>query len=434
MSDQLGSVGTTTNGKHPVADAQPTSAGGQIERPYNPQSVDERLEALMQTIRKWDWRSGSVEPDPPSISEPGETSGSAQISSAPTDDRGGPDVGVVPPPPAAADALTLVDPLPRHAKAAPLLAQPTDATVPSPAPPPPAAPQEPPTLIVAAPVQESPVVGSHEIPSTTAAEPVPTEQPDASLPSVLPPPPASPQDPPTLILAASVREPASPLASHETPPAAVGLQPDSAPGVEPHPEVLDTKNRSRIKVVLICIAALVVLLLIIGGIRLLSDKNQGSGPSEPPATTAVTRPTTHTASSVAQAPLPIPSAAMTQYEQYAGTLNEANTTATKALTSGGDALTTAEVVPVANIYATALNTYSLELAYITWPASLQSAVKADQAQLVITASYLKSIGAVSPTGLNSWLAQLKAQATTTETLDNALRQQLDLPKTTAFPT
>ena len=65
---------------------------------------------------------------------------------------------------------------------------------------------------------------------------------------------------------------------------------------------------------------------------------------------------------------------------------------------------------------------------------LETAVKADQAQLVITAAYLKSIGAVSATGLNSWLAQLKAQATTTETLDNALRQELDLPKTTTFPT
>jgi hypothetical protein len=89
---------------------------------------------------------------------------------------------------------------------------------------------------------------------------------------------------------------------------------------------------------------------------------------------------------------------------------------------------------VAAIYSTALNTYSLALSYIQWPVALQAAVKADQAQLVITASYLKSIDAVSPTGLNSWLAQLKAQATTTETMDNALREELDLPKTTAFPT
>ena len=115
-------------------------------------------------------------------------------------------------------------------------------------------------------------------------------------------------------------------------------------------------------------------------------------------------------------------------------MNEANITATKALTGNKAALTPAEVVPVATIYGTDLNTYSLELAYIKWPASLETAVKADQAQLVIMAAYLKAVGSVSPTGLNSWLAQLKAQATTTETLDNALRQELDLPKTTAFPT
>jgi len=433
MSDQLGSIGTTTNGNHPATDAQPTSAG-QIALPYSSQSVDDRLEALMQAIRTWDWRSGSVEPGPPSINEPGETLGSARISSAPTGDREGPDIGTVPPPPAAADAQILIDPTPRHAKAVPLLAEPPHAAVPSSAPPPPAAPPDPPTLIVVAPVQESPVVGSREIPSTTAAAPVPTEQPDAPVLSVLPAPPATTQDPPTLIVAAPVLVPPAALGSHEAPTAAVGLQPAVAPGAEPHPEILGTKSRSRIKIVLLCIAALVVLLLIIGGIRLLSDKNQGSGPSDPPPTTAVTRPTTHTAASVNQAPLPIPSAALTQYEQYAGTLNEANTTAAKTLAGSGAALTTAEVVPVANIYATALNTYSIELAYITWPASLQTAVKADQAQLVITASYLKSIGAVSPTGLDSWLAQLKAQATTTETLDNALRQELDLPKTTAFPT
>ena len=135
-----------------------------------------------------------------------------------------------------------------------------------------------------------------------------------------------------------------------------------------------------------------------------------------------------------QPPLPIPSAELTQYEQYAQTLQEANTTATKSLTGSGAARTPAEVVPVATIYATALNTYSLELAYIKWPASLQTAVKADQGQLVILAAYLKSIDAVSPTGFDSWLAQMKAQATTTESLDNALRQELDLSKTTAFPT
>ena len=194
------------------------------------------------------------------------------------------------------------------------------------------------------------------------------------------------------------------------------------------------RGADGIRVVLLCIAALVVVLLIIGAIRLFSGKSQGSGPSEPPPTTVVTTTTSHTAASVDQAPLPIPSAELTQYEQYAQSLNAANITATKALTGKNAALTTTDVVPVATIYGTDLNTYSLELAFIEyWPASLETTVKADQAQLVIMAAYLKAVGSVSPTGLNSWLAELKAQASTTESLDNALRQELDLPKTTVFP-
>jgi hypothetical protein len=439
VSEQSGSLGTTTNGKHPIADTEPTSVGDQSAQLFSAQSVDERLEALMQTIRTWDWRSPSAEENPPSVSEPDEPLASAQISSAPTRDHKGPDVSpVVPPRPAAPNVQNpptpnvqnLIDSTPRHARVNPLRAEQPDAAIPSPVPPPPEAPQDPPTLISAAPLQEAAVV----TPLVTAVAPVPTEQRDATAPSVLPSPPEARPDPPTLIVAAPVDESATVLGTHEPPSTAGVFQPESAPGVEPYPDALETKRRARIRVVLVCIAALVVVLLIIGAIRLFSGKSQGSGPSEPPPTTAVTRTTTHAAASVDQAPLPVPSAVLTQYEQYAQSLNEANVTATKALTGNKAALTPAEVVPVATIYGTDLNTYSLELAYIKWPASLETAVKADQAQLVIMAAYLKAVGSVSPTGLNSWLAQLKAQATTTETLDNALRQELDLPKTTAFPT
>jgi hypothetical protein len=437
VSEQSGSLGTTTNGKHPIADTEPTSVGGQRAQLYSAQSVDERLEALMQTIHTWDWRSPSAEEGPPSDSGPGEPLASAPISSVPTRDHRGPDVSpVVPPRPATPNGQNVIVPTPRHAKTEPRAAEQPDAAIPSPVPPAPEAPPDPPTLISVTPVQESAVVGSQEIPPATTVVPLPPEQRDATAPSVLPssPPEARP-DPPTLILATPVQESATVLGTHEAPSTLEGFQPESAPGVEPYPDALETKRRAaRVKVALLCIAALVVVLLIIGAIRLFSGKSQGSGPSEPPPTTAVTRTTTHAAASVDQAPLPIPSAELTQYEQYAQSLNEANITATKALTGSKAALTPAEAVPVATIYGTDLNTYSLELAYIKWPASLETAVKADQAQLVIMAAYLKAVGSVSPTGLNSWLAQLKAQATTTEALDNGLRQELDLPKTTAFPT
>ena len=98
MSDQLGSVGTTTNGNHPATDAQPTSAESDLARAYRTQSVDERLESLMQTIRTWDWRSSS-ESGPPSISEGIEPLASAQISSASARESNAPEAA----PPAAPD-------------------------------------------------------------------------------------------------------------------------------------------------------------------------------------------------------------------------------------------------------------------------------------------------------------------------------------------
>ena len=295
MSEQSGSLGTTTNGKHPIADTEPTSVGDQSAQLFSAQSVDERLEALMQTIRTWDWRSPSAEENPPSVSEPDEPLASAQISSAPTRDHKGPDVSpVVPPRPAAPNVQNpptpsvqnLIDPTPRHARVNPLPAEQPDAAIPSPVPPPPEAPQDPPTLISAAPVQEAAVVRT---PLVTAVAPLPTEQRDATAPSVLPSPPEARPDPPTLIVAAPVDESATVLGTHEAPSTAGVFQPESAPGVEPYPDALETKRRARIRVVLLCIAALVVVLLIIGAIRLFSGKSQGSGPSEPPPTTAVTR-------------------------------------------------------------------------------------------------------------------------------------------------
>jgi hypothetical protein len=437
VSEQSGSVGTTTNGKHPIADAGP-SLGIQEGQPYNEQSVDERLEALMQTIRTWDWRSPSAESDPANTGEPGQSLASAPISSDPSRDLKGPGVvPVVPPRPSAPNVLVPTapnvqdptNPAPRHAKADPLATQQPEAPAPSPAPSSPETSQGPPTPISAPAVEsELAVVDSHQVPPPTV-EPLPAEKPPSGPPPTLPSTPQGSPEPPTLTVATPVEQFASLPGLNAAFPTPEGPQ----PGAKPYPGAVDTKGRTRLKVLLLCIAAAVVVLLIIGAIRLFSGTSQGSGPSEPPPTTAVTTTTAHTASSVDQAPLPISSAQLTEYEHDAQGLNEANITATKAL-AGKTALTTAEVVPVAAIYSTALNTYSLALSYIEWPAALQTAVKADQAQLVITASYLKSIDAVSPTGLNSWIAQLKAQATTTETMDNALRQELDLPKTTAFPT
>jgi len=69
MNDQPGHGGVTTNGTSTVTDAEslnptyerPPSLSA---RPLNAQSVDERLEALMEVVRTWDWRAVSVEARP----------------------------------------------------------------------------------------------------------------------------------------------------------------------------------------------------------------------------------------------------------------------------------------------------------------------------------------------------------------------------------
>jgi len=69
MNDQPGHGGVTTNGTSRVTDAEslnptyerPPSLSA---RPLNAQSVDERLEALMEVVRTWDWRAVSVEARP----------------------------------------------------------------------------------------------------------------------------------------------------------------------------------------------------------------------------------------------------------------------------------------------------------------------------------------------------------------------------------
>ncbi len=75
MNDHSAYVGVPTNGTGHVTDAEPlkptqeglTSFGppSLAAPPRRTPSVDERLEALMETVRTWDWRAGSLEAGPP---------------------------------------------------------------------------------------------------------------------------------------------------------------------------------------------------------------------------------------------------------------------------------------------------------------------------------------------------------------------------------
>ena len=130
---------------------------------------------------------------------------------------------------------------------------------------------------------------------------------------------------------------------------------------------------------------------------------------------------------------PIPAAQLINYEQYAQALQTANDTATKGFVGAGSTSTPAQIAAVVTPYWTALNLYDFQLHFIQWPASMQTAIAVDHAQLKSLMSFLKSISLVGPTGMNLWLSDLHNRTNTTQTADNQIRQDLGLPSSSSFP-
>jgi hypothetical protein len=185
------------------------------------------------------------------------------------------------------------------------------------------------------------------------------------------------------------------------------------------------------KVAILCLAAIVAVFLIVGGIR-LAHNNEGSGnPSLPAPSTTPTRPAP---SDATQKPFvaPISAAQLTQYRQYAEGLQKANAVATKGFVSAGGTPTPTQLAAVATAYSSALNLYDFQLHFIPWPASMQTAIGVDHAQLKALMSFLQSFSSVSPTGTSAWLSDLHNRAGTTQTADNRIRQDLGLPSSSSF--
>ena len=178
------------------------------------------------------------------------------------------------------------------------------------------------------------------------------------------------------------------------------------------------------------LAAVVVVLLIIAGIRLVANGNTGSGNSPP--TTAATQPVSRPSHHITFV-APISAAELAKYEGYADGLQQANTVASKAIVSAGRAPTPVQLSPVITTYGSALNLYDFQLHFIQWPASMQTAVAVDHAQLKALMSFLQSFTQISPTGVGPWLAQFDDRAGSAQTADNQVRHDLGLPISSSFP-
>ena len=179
------------------------------------------------------------------------------------------------------------------------------------------------------------------------------------------------------------------------------------------------------KVAVLCLAAALAVVVIVGAIRLTSkNNNSGSGLSATTTTSAHQR-------SPKVAPISAPQ--LTRYEGYAEGLVKANETATKAFVADGSTPTQAQVAPVVAAYWTAINLYDFQLHFIQWPASMQTAIANDHAQMHALLSVLKAFSEVSGTGVGAWLSQLHNRTATAQSADNEVRQDLGLSATSSFP-
>lgn len=375
MSDEFGSVEVTTNGKHGVTDPDPWKPDEEPPQSILADSVDERLDALRRTIRTWDWRATSAETYPPS-----------------------PDVATstVPPVTAAAFREAQADPeYPRGdvtqvPRSVDLSQDPITASPPE------------------APENHEPAQG----PTTVHAPPVVVEPATAS----------------TAVIGTTTID--APADDHDTTHDASTSWFETVPEQQPEPGRHPRRwpPRGRIRVAALCVAAVVVVVGIIGGIR-LANKNPNSGAV---TTTTVAR----TATTTDQQPpkvAPISAAQLTQYEGYAEGLQKANNTATKGFVGAGSTPTASQIAAVVTAYRAALNLYDFQLHFIQWPASMQTAIAVDHAQFQALMGFLQSYAAVSPAGISAWLSQLHNRTGTTETADNQVRLDLGLSRSTSFP-
>ena len=544
MTDGFGSGQTTTNGTHGMNDAESPDSAGVAASTVSSQSVDERLEALLHTIRTWDWRTtpvgtsarsagtaastvlplaphapsavagngGGAKPPtgaaaptevhddvPPPTRDPwvdptvapvgpaapfeqnaARRSGNNGGGGVPLTDVGPPASTLASPPGAstevgdgvssttdlwsAATATPLVPAAPPGAAPdAPLVGPAADSGLPPPPPPRATVLGQEPQL---APDPRS--AGTTPAPGSTTPPPPPppptTVPPEVMEPAPDPwaaaPPPPPPTPPPPTVLPVVPGDPSllheatspnlertgpqpvvdpAPEARYPLLPASpenVAVPPDAQDAnwfdgaqAQPKPEhdsaVRRLWSHPWAKVVVPCLAAALVVVVIVGAIRLTSkSNNSGSGLSATTTTSA------HR-SSPKVAPISAPQ--LTLYEGYAEGLEKANETATKAFVADGSTPTQAQVAPVVAAYRTAINLYDFQLHFVQWPASMQTAIADDHAQLHALLSVLASYSEVSGTGVGAWLSQLHNRTATTQTADNQVRQDLGLSPSSSFP-
>jgi hypothetical protein len=390
MSDAVSDVQASTNG------TQGLEAGI-----IHAASIEDRLAALRETIRTWNWRASVLEASPASAEEPAPVVSSVHTA-APAHLREEPvhSSAVTGAPDEVRGESAFIDEEPVRVDEVPI-------------PPPAATPQE------SEGEREQPVAQAAQAAQAAhAAVPLASEElQDQSGPQAVDPSPP-----------ARVETLAAPAISETQAAAPEGDSDDVVPSRAPKHGAKGPLARMWslrwIKVVALCLAVIVAVLVIIGALRLVH-----TNPSPISGLTVVTQNTP----SQAGATTTITAAQLARYKAYTDHLNTASAAAKTKLSNAGSAPTLAQVTPVTAAYLRALKLYNLQLHSVQWPSSMQADVANDEAQLGALMEFVPSVTDAGTTGMATWISQLQAQASSMQTADNKIHQDLGLPASSTLP-
>jgi hypothetical protein len=186
-----------------------------------------------------------------------------------------------------------------------------------------------------------------------------------------------------------------------------------------------TSSRRFVKPILIAVTILIVI-GIVAIIRASASNPDSSGSLTP---TSVT----HQKSAPPAPTIAVSSSIKSAFAAASSNLNAANVTVAHALAAGANQTPT-QVAQEVGPYVTALNTFIFHTHFLAWPATLQVPGEDLTLRTQDLIHLLSSVSSVSPTTLSSWFAQFHALSSSAQTADNLLRKDIGLSPASSFST
>jgi hypothetical protein len=119
--------------------------------------------------------------------------------------------------------------------------------------------------------------------------------------------------------------------------------------------------------------------------------------------------------------------------QVAKVIQQANAAIAQGLAAAGASTTVPSLIALENSYGSAVNQYYFELHLITLPPLAATDLHNEYAQLQALKFTISSVLTVNQASVSPWIAQFRAVATATQTVDNRLRKDVGLQPTSTFP-